>query len=338
MKNFLSLFCIVMSAVGLNAQTITSGWAPTPGNQTRQIADALSVSFGSSGSGQSWDFSAALIDSSSTVSFVNSSGAPGSQFYAGATIVESSTYTGAQLFNYYKGTASSYENLGVYSGNGVNYDVALDAKKLLEFPMSYLTTFTDEYVFQRYVSGSNGNNVVGSLTATVDASGTLVFPGGASISDVLRIKYDETYSVTPTFPLPPPYPSGTQTTYIWVSPSYPGVILASWSTGTFDGLTIDPTFYFSIPSAITSINNTSLSLSDIKVNVRENSVFFSLGDNNPYSRLTISNMAGQIISEKNIENANSAEFSTETMCSGVLFCTLSTSTGQHVSGRISIVK
>lgn len=338
MKNFLPLFCTVMSAVGLYAQTITSEWSPSPGNQTRQIADALSVSFGSSGSGQIWDFSAALVDSSSTVSFVSSSGAPGSQFYPGATIVESSTYTGAQLFNYYKGTATSYENLGSYSGDGLFYDVALDAKKLFEFPMTYLSTFTDEYVLQRYVGGSNDNNIVGSLTATVDASGTIVFPGGGTISDVLRIKLEETYSVTPIIPLPPPYPSGTQTTYIWVSPSYPGIILASWSTGTFDGLSLDPTFYFSVPSSITSINETSLSLSDIKVNVAENNIFFSLGDKSPYSRLKINNLAGQIICEKNITNAHSTEFSTEALSSGALFYTFFTSTGQHVSGKICIVK
>ncbi|MFN5370411.1 MAG: hypothetical protein ACK5B6_03020 [Bacteroidia bacterium] len=338
MKNVLPLAGILLFGLSANAQTINSNWSPVTGNQTRQLADALSVTFGSSGSGQIWDFSAALVDSTSIVSFVNPLGAPGSQFYVGSTIVENTTYTGSQSYTYFKADGAGFENLGVYSGLGLNYDIAIDSKKILEFPMSYLSSFTDEYTFQRFVNGSNDNNVVGAVAATVDASGTLILPGGISISDVLRIKYEESYSLIPAIlPLPPPYPSGTKTTYLWLSPSYPGVILANWSSEIFDGLSLDPTFYFSIPSVL-GINNHSSGLPIVKSTVNQNNISFSFGENSPYNRLTISNVSGQIICEKNIENAYSAELSTEAISSSLLFYTLFTPAGKSLSGKLFISK
>jgi hypothetical protein len=84
------------------------------------------------------------------------------------------------------------QELGTWLGFG--YSVFTDPLKQLSFPLTYNTTWSDDYSGTVQLFGTS--TISGSLTSTVDAYGTLILPTG-TFSNVLRMR--TTRSETTTF-------------------------------------------------------------------------------------------------------------------------------------------
>ncbi len=148
---------------------------------TFTFADAAYQSPGAAGANVTWDLSG-LIPTTTPVSFtyVDPAATTGAAYYPGAT---SAWQSGSGVVNYQAYSSTSLQDLGTWFGLG--YVVFNDPIKNLPFPLSYNTSWSDDYAGTAEVFGTT--TIDGSLTATVDAYGTLILPA-ASFTNVLRVR------------------------------------------------------------------------------------------------------------------------------------------------------
>ncbi len=150
---------------------------------------------GSSGPGQTWDFSGFIPSYNTAVIYATCASTPYCRFYPGADVARFDTLrvngpVQARYF-YYKGDNSQTSQLGYRSGIATFINSA--PQILLKFPFNYLDTFRSTYK----VADSTGTNfdhkVVDSVVA--DGWGTIKTPAG-TFANVLRVKAVITYTDT----------------------------------------------------------------------------------------------------------------------------------------------
>jgi hypothetical protein len=171
---------------------------------TKFDASLLTFSPGSSGVNTTWNFSSMDFTHPSvytdTVIFMDPVGTPYfpsslSADYSGANIcylVKTDPTSPNNLdYNYCYADTDSLAFIGHWANSGGSdlwEDHCSDPIRLLSFPISYGDTFTDS--FERFyfdMSGSDGHWITGSNSVTADGYGTLIDPGGNTLTDVLRI-------------------------------------------------------------------------------------------------------------------------------------------------------
>lgn len=160
---------------------------------TYTFSDAAYQAQGAAGANVTWNFGS-LVPTGTPVSFtyVNPTTAEGAINYPGANSAWRSG-TGAQaVVNYQSYSASSMQELGTWLGFG--YSVFTDPLQQLSFPLTYNTSWSDDYSGTVQLFGTS--TISGSLTSTVDAYGTLILPTG-TFTNVLRLR--TTRSETTTF-------------------------------------------------------------------------------------------------------------------------------------------
>jgi hypothetical protein len=190
LKNYLLILTfLICNCPAIFAQfEINSSFIPVPGNVEKiWNVYAKSLSSGPSGENQKWDFTDLIpLNDSTITTYVNPSFTPYGNNFPLSTVASSDL--NKSNYSYYKITNSTYEVLGF----GQTMGVLIYSKPmiLMQYPLSYLQTFTNDF----YGSGSNGGytlNVNGNFSATCDAYGTISLPSG--ISDVMRIKTVSVY-------------------------------------------------------------------------------------------------------------------------------------------------
>lgn len=321
-----------------SSQTVTSSWVPSPGNQTVRFVNPTSVNVSSSGAGLTWDFSTISVDSTSTVVFAAPGSSPGQSNFSSANLVERNTYGGFEKFVYWQAQANSIQELGYFSSSETDslYDVATNSRTFLQFPLSLNSTFTDDYVFNNSYNGSISTVTSGSISATVDASGSIILPGNVVIDDVIRVRIEDSYAVSPSVPIPPPFPTGTTQSFKWISPTYPGVILASLSISNFDNQGNVSAAYFSIPGTVGMSDASSFVDAVVFPNPASSVVTINVDNSYELSSITISDISGKTISPDLVNGLGSSklEIGLESFAPGIYFFRSFDSNGKLFAGKI----
>ncbi len=180
-----ALWLVVQTVVG--QPTITSANMYAAGDVlTLQGADTIGVEEGPSGANQTWDFSG-LSNQGSPISqnIVLASGTP----YAGSfPAADLAMDLGGGNYTYLDVAGSDLMQLGFGS---TELTIAYtDPQKLMSFPYTYNTSYSDNLAGSYEVSGLVTDRT-GTVSFLADGYGTLKLPTG-TYSNVLRVKYIET--------------------------------------------------------------------------------------------------------------------------------------------------
>lgn len=184
MKKIYLLGFACISALSVNAQTITKTFNdPVFGDQfNRKEYDSVGVVPKSIGTSQLWDFSAFTQNANVlNTTFTTVATATNSASYVGATIVE---MDGAGANTYYKSTATQYELVGA-ENTSVSYSYTNTAIAWA-WPTGYGYTNSDTYSGSAHF-GTTAGISSGSVTTNASGTGTLILPGGLSLTNVLQL-------------------------------------------------------------------------------------------------------------------------------------------------------
>ena len=335
MKNvtLLSAFMVVTSVL-VNAQTITSSWVPAVGfSQTHNIVNVNGpIAPGSAGQGQTWNFAGATSDSSYTeTNYSPANAAGGSNFPLASYGIQVSDTTGTTFF---VGSSLALQVIGTYIGNGPSYfnNTFQDAMDVMQFPASINSSFTDTY--QSNVSSPFLNySIEGSNGVLVDGSGSLTTPTG-TYNNVLRIKSTNNYQFIGLPPLPGTVTSGSTTSYMWVSPDYPGYLLMNYSI-TAEGTNSDTTITYSAnPLGIQNIANQTLQISP---NPADAFVTVGFPSGAELNRVEVLDLSGRVVAIETVNGkTNRSTISTATLTNGVYIVRAVDAKGAVVTTKVTV--
>ena len=178
----LSLSTILFMALGFS-QTINSTNIVNMGDTIYNAIDVSpSVSIGSAGTGNNWNFSSLLANQRDTLVFSDpSSVACASTSFSGASY----KFVQDTNFGFLQKSSSSLQLLGL--SNGTICVASQDSETVIEFPSSYGSSFNDVAVTQTVVSGAAAGypavdsirvNSTTTIISNFDASGTATTPMG----------------------------------------------------------------------------------------------------------------------------------------------------------------
>jgi hypothetical protein len=214
-KLYFSILSMLLAAGTINAQLTQTNHAPALGESFMTTGvSSVGVMPGASGSGATWNFTSITTTSATTNYSVVSTASTGS----------ASTYPSSSVSvqwgsnnNFYSSTASS---LSFWGGNmslaGTSALLTFTSPAIYaKYPMSLITTTTSMIGGNANILGQPGT-FSGSVTATVDGSGTLMLPG-FTIPNVLRLMTSSAYSFTFTFT----NGTATQNKWEWYNPGSP---------------------------------------------------------------------------------------------------------------------
>lgn len=171
----------------LTAQTISSADAPTVG-YTFQWQSSGWYEELSTGTGQTWDMSAATpAGGAETFSYIEPSLAPGNDFFPGADIALQSAgaLTTATFFDV---QSDGVYDLGTYDSGGPVTVLYTDVDQTMRYPCALGTTWTDDAAFETTVDGNPISTATSTSTYTADGTGTLILPNG-TYPNVLRLTH-----------------------------------------------------------------------------------------------------------------------------------------------------
>ncbi|MGZ3941612.1 MAG: T9SS type A sorting domain-containing protein, partial [Bacteroidia bacterium] len=189
------------------AQPIIQSTGLMPFGFTCDVAFTSSVSPGSAGANQTWNFSGLSLTPGGSLNVVSPNSTPCASSFPSANWAENIP---TPAVNYYVLSSSQLEVVAenipsaCSGGSSITYS---DTKIVLKFPMTYNSSFSDGYV------SSAGS---GTVTTTYDGYGTLIVPTG-TLTNVVRIKIVD----------------GSSTSYEWLTtgnPWYPAVLAQSNAT------------------------------------------------------------------------------------------------------------
>jgi Secretion system C-terminal sorting domain len=254
------------------------------------------VAEGSSGANVTWDFSDLTILQTNVFTAYDPSESSFASNFPDATILLKTP--DQDLDDFYITNASSWERNGYVAFSTVIIPFS-DPEKILSFPFTYNSTFTDFFEGTFDLSGFNTIRS-GNVTVLADAYGTITLPTG-TYSDVLRVKIVEDYTdeiVDLSYVL-----IYENVQYIWY---LPGQHYPIFSTSIFnsDGSTTQSSGYFEPNSSDLKEN---LSKNDFKVFPNPASTDANISyalDNNSDVKITLVNSLGQVIEESIFVNQN----------------------------------
>lgn len=141
------------------------------------------------GTGQTWDLSSLQSSQSTTVTYVTPASTGHAATFPNANLAANDGQGGYQ---FYVTSAAGFEVAGAYSSNGPVAIPYQNPERIISYPCSYGTTWTDPFS-SNYTSGGVATVRSGSITGHADATGTLIMPYGM-VSNVIRIHTNEVYS------------------------------------------------------------------------------------------------------------------------------------------------
>ena len=335
MKNFTLLSAaMVVSSVLANAQTITSSWVPSVGfSQTHNVVNLNGpIAPGSAGQGQTWNFAGATSDSSYTeTNLAPMDAAGGSNFSLASYGTQVNPTSGT---SFYVGSSVALQLIGNYTGDvsgavQATFDNAMD---LMQFPASFSSAFTDPYnanITSPFLNFSiNGTNDV-----LVDGSGSLTTPTG-TYNNVLRVKSINNYQYIGLPPLPGTVTNGTTTSYLWVSPDYPGYMLMNYSIDV-QGTTSDTTITYSEnPLGIQNVANQTLQISP---NPANSFVTVGFPSGAELNRVEVLDLSGRVVAIETVNGkSNRLTISTSTFTNGLYIVRAVDTKGAVVTTKVTV--
>lgn len=276
-KIFTISICVITAVVTtLNAQpTFTSATIPTPGTIiTFYDVNHNGIVQGSAGANQTWNF-ASYTPNGTT--FINQYALPsstpfGASFTSSNLAVIAPATTGSNGYTYFSTSSSQVDIIGlaVQGTPNIVYNFS-NPRKLLVFPLTYNTTFTDTYTaFASYtVNGIVINQYqYGNVSFLADAWGTITTAAGGPYTNCLRtrtINHAVDSSVYVGVPIPASVTVQDITTYNWSkNSSFETVLNISYATvNTIGGIFVDTTVHYS--TLFTGVNELNSDLRPFEV-------------------------------------------------------------------------
>ena len=195
-KIYLSIVTIALCFTAQAQLTLTKAFnEPVLGDiDTQPNYDSVGVIPKNTGANQVWNFSAYTSNTVVTVgTYTTVSSTPNGTAYVTATLAESDGQGG---YTYSKATATQYEIVGVEtSGFSLNFSNTAIAAI---WPVSYGYTNTDTFSGTA-ASGTATGTSNGTINSAASGTGTLIIPGGASFTNVLQVKANQTVNVSLLF-------------------------------------------------------------------------------------------------------------------------------------------
>jgi Secretion system C-terminal sorting domain len=172
----LSFICFAQPV--LNASDFGASYSATT-----SVADNTGLTPGLSGANRVWDFSSISLSPLGTVTKVAVSTAPFASTFPTANYCNTFNYFGSTGYEIDKISSTSFEVLGIINSGLVESNFNANSVKVLQFPFTFNTTFTDTY---QELNDSAPTTIV----VTYDAYGTLIMPYG-TFTNVIRRKLVE---------------------------------------------------------------------------------------------------------------------------------------------------
>jgi len=215
MKTKLLLLTLLTTVITW-AQSVPSFHGDNNSNFT-SLASAAALDHSPTGANQTWTFNGLT----STGSFVYTYTAPSSTdltTYPGTTEVTVATDTNGTSNMYTKTVGSTFSITGV-TGTDLDINFSTNNATLGTFPMPFGYTNTDSNVAGTYVYTTYNGTFTGTLTTTIDATGTLNLPDYGYTGTVVRLK--TVLNINLNYSFLSNVGTATQTSYIYYDTANP---------------------------------------------------------------------------------------------------------------------
>lgn len=233
MKIFTSLTVLSIGFTTLCAQpTINRNDLFAPGDVLFAV-EALEIpDVSPSGANATWDFSDLQVDTPNIVAvyIAASDTTPYAADYPTSDLVQTLGFGGLTYYQFMESDADGISIVGeVIPGFVPGQSVYSDPELIVAFPLTYQSTWTDDFAYDlSYVGSGVTYEGDGNTMCEVDGYGTLVLPH-LTFEDVLRLKMITFSFDTASFGSETETIKVFDTTYVWLSPAYHGP-LCSYTT------------------------------------------------------------------------------------------------------------
>jgi hypothetical protein len=265
--------------------------------QIKVINNALSISPGSNGPAQTYDYSVLpAFNSNYEILGVDNLTSPFGNTYPTANATVSWSSFGTPYYHFLL-SDTSYQYLG---GGGSFGDYQyIDTYKQLQFPFAYNDSYTDTFIA---VSNTGGYRA-GSVTVTGDGYGTLMVPGH-TFTNVLRVKrasdYYDTINNNPRHSI--------ETYYEYYKPGIPHYILLhgfyTISTGSSNPVS-GAQLFFNEGAIVTGEKVNTKKGSNYFISQRAGQSFLMFQDKSSFvTTIQIYNLQGQLVRQDQLSVSN----------------------------------
>ena len=166
------------------AADLTPVLGPTPVVHSTDYIPA-----GPAAAGFTFDASSAPIGAGNQSQYVTVASTPYASSFPQATMA-STALTNPDVYNYFSITNNEYLNWGLY-GTSMNV-IYTNAEKMYQFPMTYGSSWTDNFSGTANASGTTMTRT-GTTTGAYNGHGTVIMPFG-TFNNVARIQLNQTYN------------------------------------------------------------------------------------------------------------------------------------------------
>lgn len=194
-----TLLLISLVTFGTASAQLTQSNEPVIGESTSMyLCDSNYTNYANvTGSGVTWDYSqiASYAGQTRTVQVVNPTTTPNASYYGAAT---KAMEIGSNLITYFDSDASSRFSQGFVFTEPSLGDIVVtfetDDLTQMNYPFAYGNSLNDSYIGTIYYSviTPTSSALAGSATVSVDGEGTLSFPIGVNVANVIRLKSIDT--------------------------------------------------------------------------------------------------------------------------------------------------
>ncbi len=171
---------------------------------------------GAAGANITWDFSGILTLQSITNTFLTTSATPYASTFPTANLASNVDDGSTPYFAYYLVNSNNFSIAGMYIPSMAIAIPYSDVENLLQYPITYNTSYTDNFACTL-----TGNDRHGHVDVVADGYGTLIMPYG-TVTNVLRVKASETYA---DYISGVPVANYTSINYYWYKPGIHNNIL-----------------------------------------------------------------------------------------------------------------
>lgn len=309
MKNhyLLSLAFLGLISINVNSQTITATGSTPLAGEVINFVTTTYFAPGSSGAGQTWNFSS-LNGTPGTGTYTAASSTPYAASFPSANLA----FVNGTTYAYYLTSASAYQGYGSYSTSAtMPYS---NPEDILHFPFALSNTYTDPFVAS-FVSGGYTFLREGSTTVTADGTGTITTPSG-TYTNALRVHFVQNYTDSTSISGNPYIITYNNDQYIWYKEGTHYSIASTFNlvstAGTFTGGHYLVSTSLGIEEDLESMNNINLfpnpasqivnlnytleNSSEVKISV------FNIAGQEVYSEQMINGVAGENFNEINVSS------------------------------------
>lgn len=213
------------SGFALAQPQLTTNDLFTIGEHSMYAADLGTFTEGAAGANQSWAFADLAFGSYLPQWYVATAGSPFDTAFGTISSVALKTDQGGFIgehFTYYSISSSKAEFVGTGAANNTTPTIHYtDPEQVMQFPFAFGNSFTDSYEYTTVVTSSSYLHVVGTVTVSYDAYGTLML-GSATYENAVRVKTERNLLsdqyLADTLWMSTPY---SETLYSWYIPGNP---------------------------------------------------------------------------------------------------------------------